>query len=341
MKHLSCITIATLILGTPLAALAQNARPLQPNEHQTTLPGITTIEAPPAGFDPVNASDEELAYHGFPPRPNQNTEAKAYANWVLAMNASKTRIVPQLEQTANVHGPARTEQKATPTAVGNKIPLPGPHDNNLITTNMSGYYTLSGATSYGSNSFYYIVSDFVVPVAQQAGCNGGWAYASEWSGIDGFGPSPDVLQAGIDFDAYCSGGIRASYYAAWYEWYPNGVVLISGFPVVPGDDLFVEVWHTSPTQGFAYLVNKNTNQAVELSFTAHPGYPLVGNSAEWIVEDPGGLVNFGMIPFWDAVAYTESGVQYCSTSGTAIDEVILPLIISPTPLGSCSFVDVY
>jgi hypothetical protein len=340
MKNLSLETVATLILVTPLAGFALNARPLQPNEHQSNLPGITTIEAPPAGFNAITASDEELAYHGFPPRPNENTEPEAYANWVRAMNASKTRIVPQLEQTTTVHRPARPEQDANPTGVGNKVPLPDPHDNNLVTSNMSGYFVQSGATSYGSNSFYYIVSNFVVPVAQQAGCTGSWAYASEWSGIDGFGSS-DVLQAGIDFDAYCSGGIRASYYAAWYEWYPLGEVLISGFPVAPGDDIFVEVWHTSPTQGYVYLVNNNTKQAVELGFTASPGHPLVGNSAEWIVEDPGVLINFGMIPFWHAVAYTESGIQFCSTSGTEIDEVILPTIIHPTPLGSCSFVDVY
>ena len=99
MKTLSLTTIATIILSTPLAALAVNAKPLQPNEHPTNLAGITTIEAPPAGFDPINASDEELAYHGFPPRPNENTDPKAYATWARAMNASATRIVPKLEPT--------------------------------------------------------------------------------------------------------------------------------------------------------------------------------------------------------------------------------------------------
>jgi hypothetical protein len=339
MKTLSLTTIATVILSTPLAALAVNAKPLQPNEHPTNLPGITTIEAPPAGFDPINASDEELAYHGFPPRPNQNTDPKSYATWVRAMNASANRIVPKLEPTSIAHRQSGTDQDVNAAALENKVPTPGPHDNNLIIANMSGYVAQSGTTSYGANSFYYIVSNFVVPVAQQAGCTGGWAYASAWDGIDGFGSS-DVLQAGIEFDAYCSGFTHAAYYSAWYEWYPYGEVRISGFPIAPNNEMFVEVWHTSATQGYAYLVNITTGQAVELAFTAYPGYPLLGNSAEWIVEDSGPSI-IGTIPVWNAYAYTQAGVRYCSTSGTEIDGGTLPTSPHPIVMSACAYVDVF
>jgi hypothetical protein len=336
MKTISSTIVATLILAFPLAGMAQNPRSLQPNEHALNLPGATAIDAPPAGFDPIHASDEELQYHGFPPRPNQTTEPKAYATWVKAINASKMRVVPQLEQTGILHGSANKQPNGNATMVEYAVTPPAPHDNNLVTTSMAGYYILSGATSYGAKSFYYIVSDFVVPIAQQWGCSGGWEYASAWDGIDGFG-SPDVLQAGVEFDAFCSAAGRASYYSAWYEWYPYGEVRIGGFPVAPGDDMFVEVWHTSPTQGYVYLVNYNTNQSVELGVTAYPGRALIGNSAEWIVEDASSLVNFGWIPFWDAVAYTESSVQYCSTNGTQIVS-IGPPALAPFPMGACAFV---
>jgi len=79
MKCLTSAVMAVLVLAAPLAGIAQNPRQLQPNEHALNLPGATTVEAPPAGFDPIAASDQDLAYHGFPPRPNQNTEPKAYA----------------------------------------------------------------------------------------------------------------------------------------------------------------------------------------------------------------------------------------------------------------------
>ncbi len=335
----SSTLIAALVLATPLAGMAINPQPLPPNEHALNLPGATTIDAPPAGFDPINASDQDLQFYGFPPRPNQATDSDAYVAWAKAMRASKTRVVPQLVQTGILHGSLTAHQDRNATAVKNAVPPPSPHENGLVTTSMTGYYVQSGATSYGSSSYYFIESYFVVPVAQQrSGCSGGWEFASAWDGLDGFG-SPDILQAGVEFDAYCAlaGLSKSTYYSAWYEWYPYGEVRIGGFPVAPGNDIFVEVWHTSPTQGYAYLVNYTTNQSVVVGFTAYPGYPLRGNSAEWIVEDPGALINFGWIPFWNAVAYTESGIQYCSSSGTPVVNSGPPAI-NPTTIGPCAFV---
>ena len=330
-RNLSPVLAAVLVLAVPLAGVAQTTqtiRQLQPNEHLLNLPGVTAIEAPPADFDPIAASDEELAYHGFPPRPNQSTQPKAYATWVKAMKASKVRVVPNLEQTNIFHGPVMQAKAANPTAVESNPLLSTQASNTSYSYNWSGYVDLSGATSYGSSSFYYVVSDFVVPVAEQAfgACTGGWDWGSAWNGIDGWG-SHDVLQAGIEFDAWCSGSgsTRSSYYSAWYEWYPYGQVRLGNLPIAPGDDVFVEVWHTSSTQGYAYLVNFDTNQSVQVGFTAYPGYPLVGNSAEWVVERPtvGGnlttLTNYVMDPFWNAYAYTEVNAFHDIDEATPVD----------------------
>ena len=124
-----------------------------------------------------------------------------------------------------------------------------------------------------------------MPVAEQAfgACTGGWDYGSAWNGIDGWG-SPDVLQAGVEFDAYCAlgGHVKSTYYSAWYEWYPFGEVRIGGFPIAPGDDIFVEVWNTSSTAGHAYLVNYNNNQSVNIAFNAPAG-------TSWSATRPSGL----------------------------------------------------
>ena len=346
-KNLSPVFTAVLVLAAPLAGVAQITHQLQPNEHALNLPGATTIEAPPAGFDPIAASDEELAYHGFPPRPNQSAQPKAYATWVKAMKASRVRVVPNLEQTTIFHGPVKQANIVNPTAVESDPLLSTQASNTSYSNNWSGYVDFSGATSYGSSSFFYLVNDFVVPVAEQAfgACTGGWDWGSAWNGIDGWG-SPDVLQAGIEFDAYCSGNNRASYYSAWYEWYPYGQVRLGSFPIAPGDDVFVEVWHTSSTQGYAYLVNFNTNLSVQVGFTAHPGYPLLGNSAEWVVERPsvGGnlttLTNYMMEPFWDTYAYTETYKFYDIDEATPVDMLNNSgsVISYPEYLGTESFV---
>jgi hypothetical protein len=108
----------------------------------------------------------------------------------------------------------------------------------------------------------------------------------------------------------------------------------------------VEVWHTSSTQGHAYLVNYNTNQSVTVGFTAYPGYPLVGNSAEWVVERPsvGGslttLTNYIMDPFWDAYAYNEAYALYDIDEATPVDMLNNSgnVISYPQYLGLGSFV---
>ncbi len=332
MKSLSSALAAVLVLAAPLAGIAQNALPthkqLQPNEHTLNIPGATTIEAPPAGFDPIAASDQDLAYHGFPPRPNQVSDPKAYARWAKAMKASKVRLTPTLEQTTIFHGPAKPGKVTHPDVAENALSAPaGKASNTSYSNNWSGYVDFSGATSYGSSSYYWVLNEMVVPVAEHPidTCSGGWFWGSEWNGIDGWNSS-DVLQAGVEFDSYCVSGVYSgAYYSAWYEWYPNGEVRIANFPVTAGDDIYVQVWHSSATQGYAYLVNLNNDQSVTIGFTAPSGTSLVGNSAEWVVERPavGGslttLTNYGIVPFWDAYAYTESwGFSDISTA-TPVD----------------------
>ena len=82
-------------------------------------------------------------------------------------------------------------------------------DNGIVSTtssNWSGYAVTGANGTFGKNNKFHF-SEWVVPVAQQAVgvCNGFWDYSSQWDGFDGFS-SGDVLQAGTEADAYCSGG---------------------------------------------------------------------------------------------------------------------------------------
>jgi hypothetical protein len=117
-------------------------------------------------------------------------------------------------------------------------------------------------------------------------CTGGWDYSSQWPGIDGNG-SGDVLQAGVEVDAYCSGGTTASFYSVWIEWFPFNETRVSSPAIHPGDLVFVEVWNVSSTVGYAYFYNYSTQQVAEYQLTAPGGTTLQGNSIEWIVERPG------------------------------------------------------
>lgn len=336
MKNPVCSVVTVLLLAAPLAGMAQQ---LKPNELSTNVPGIRSIAAPPREFDPIAASDEDLEYYGFPPRPDALKSPKGYESWKSAMLASKTRIAPKLEVTNIFHGPARGK---------NGVTAPKEGSNTLDFYNWSGYLNYNGVGSYGNSSYYFVYADYVVPVARQAfgACTGGWDWESSWVGIDGYG-SPDVLQAGIEADAYCNGSTTAAYYSPWFEWYPNGETRITNLAIAPGDDYFVEVWSTSSTAGHAYLLNRNANSAVSISFSAPSGTHLIGNVAEWVVERPtvGGayatLTNYIADPFWYSYAETFNGVvvepgSASSTPMVMVDNSGNP-ISYPTLLGTTSF----
>jgi Peptidase A4 family len=303
------VVFATLISIYPVTkAAGQTAA----NSVPTNRPGATTSISPPEGFNPIDASDEELATYGFPPRPDAQADPNANAAWQKAMLASKHRIAPQLELTNIFHGPARAPGSVTNT--------------NTTSSNWSGSVDLTGASSYNkTSSAYYIIAEYVVPVARQAygACTGSWDYSSSWVGMDGWG-SGDVLQAGTESDAFCWIFGSSTYYSAWYEWYPYGSVRISNFPIAPGDDMFVEVWNTSATQGYAYLVNYNTDQTVEVGFAAPSSAHFIGNSFEWVVERPtvGGslatLTNYISDYFSDCYGVTWGGTRYTPSTSSAL-----------------------
>jgi hypothetical protein len=307
-----CRTLGVLLLlAVPLASEAQHRNT---NQLATNLPGVTTFAAPPEGFAALTASDEQLSTFGFPPRPDRAASPKHYASWTKAMVASRKRIVPTLEQTSIFHGPARLREGVESTEV-----------TALESYNWSGYVNLNGATRFGSSSFSGIAAEVVVPTALEAfgTCSSSADYASSWVGIDGV-DADDVLQAGIEFDAVCLDGVTATLYSPWIEWYPSSEIRISNLPISPGDDYYVQVWNTSATQGYVYLVNENANEAVTICFTPPSGTKLVGNSAEWITERPdvngapATLTNYVAEPFWATYGITHNNRAFDPGSSQAI-----------------------
>jgi len=303
MKKVPLI-LALLATASPLASIAQSQ-----NELPTNLPGVTTTAAPPEAFDPRTATDADLAYYGFPPRPNDSAD---YEGWATAMAASGERIVPILEQTNIYHGPL---QKA-----------PSEDANISKSSNWSGYVHLGSAKSYGKFSYSSISSKITVPTAQVAEgtCTGVPDFASGWVGIDGDN-SNDVLQDGIEFDAICDKGEKATLYAAWIEWFPLDEDRISNFPIKPGQLFFVETWSTSATSGHFFIENVTEKKHTTLSLSAPKGTKLIGNSAEFITERPGvngglaTLTNYGSQTYTDAVAETFNNVKIDPGDSEAIE----------------------
>ncbi len=279
--------------------------------------GISQIAAPPAGFNPLTASPAENRKYAIPPAPDAKAAPVAYAHWQRAVSGignPQNRVQTTLTQTNIFNGPAKMMGPSVRSGVANSV----------ATTSSSNW---SGDAVVNANDPFKveaIVGEFTVPTAHQAlgACTGGWDYSSLWPGIDGFN-SNDVLQAGVEVDAFCNGSTTSSFYSAWIEWFPFAETRVS-FPVNPGDLVFVEVWNTSSTTGFAFFYNVSTGQTAEYSLTAPSGTTLTGNSVEWIVERPG--VNGGLAtltnyidsawPFGIAWNYTAGTPTYYWEGGT-------------------------
>lgn len=269
----------------------------------TNLPNIRTFVRPPATLDPFVASPEALQRYGFPPRPDHLKAPEAYKAWAKAVSAPQKRLEsPQLVQTAISNGLARILPSGGSKQAATEISSAPANAVATNSSNWSGYADYDNASLPFAKSYVYAY--WIVPVAQHAfnTSGGGWDFSSQWVGIDGFGSS-DVLQGGTEADAYASGSSTGAYYAVWIEWYPNSESRISNFLVAPGDEMFVQVWNTSPTVGVAYLLNISSQQVVAITFDAPSGTRLVGNSAEWVVERPGiggslaRLTNYVACPF--------------------------------------------
>ena len=279
------LSVAIALAAVPVAAQdsPRESREMGAAPH----PMARAHARPPANFDPLTASDAQLAQFGFPPRPDAQTAPDRYAVWKKLVTAPQQRLQPALEHTTIHNGRAhfRSPGGGTPALARNAGSGIANDAASVSTMNWSGYAVADGANPFQSGTTVY--GEWVVPVAQQAAgaCSGSWAYSSEWVGIDGF-TSSDVLQAGIEVDAFCGNGSTAAFYSAWYEWYPDVETRITNLPIAPGNIIGVEVWNSGPTQGNAYIVNYTTQQSVSLAFNAPAGTSLVGDSVEWIVERP-------------------------------------------------------
>jgi peptidase A4-like protein len=271
LRPFSFTCAITLVVATVTLAFT-SAKAQTAHGHWLYDPkGIATpgfvYDVPPAGFDPLTASDIELQQWGFPPRPKSGDPVD-YARWKRM--ATSTRITPQLKFTNIYHGPARNPKIGS--AVSNATAATSENWSGYVVTEADGTFSGNNPMSYGI---------WTVPaVAPGSGsCSSATYASSQWVGFDGW-TSSDVLQAGTE--ANCG---NSDYF--WYEWYPNAETELS-LPVGPGDFVTVRVYYcgSCSPQGSANLENNVTNQTTSIGFNPPSGTTYEGNSAEWIMERP-------------------------------------------------------
>ena len=257
--------------------------------------GVSAVAPPPRGYGPEESPPAINARFGLPPEPDGTIAPRTHEAWRRAIRAS--RETPQIAKTAIKHEPVRAKHSTENSAAGS------------TSSNWSGTSIIGGNTE----SIEAVAAMFVVPTPRVpfGTCDQTYYYSSYWPGIDGNGGAGfnDVLQGGLEIAAICINGITSGYTIPWVEWYPAYSVGVSAPAMNPGDLVFVEVWNTSPTQGYVFFYNYSTDSSAEYSVTAPPGTAAYGSSVEWIVERPtvgnvlANLANYVASPWSERVAW--------------------------------------
>jgi hypothetical protein len=322
------LAVFAALSWTVTAAPAQTLSAAQIYDHSAKVPtnirGITTFPAPPPGYDAANATDAANAAYGLPPRPDAQSNPEGFAKWRRAVAPNLRRVNNPLRDM----GISSANLMAAPNAAAALQGLP----QQVFSTNWSGVASVQpGLTRYNTaKSFFMVLSDFNIPVAQQAFgtsggnvCDGGTDYEASWNGIDGFG-SGDVLQGGSISAASCSGGVVSTGYCGWVEWFPS-YNLLCALDVNPGDDMFVETWSTSAAQGYVYIADLTLGTSATVGLALLAGPPLVGSSAEYIVERPCCVTGSTPYPLANYVQNFWAGTNMAYTfAGFATNKPIWP-----------------
>jgi hypothetical protein len=281
---------------------------LLPHIQPTSLPTHFTLEMPPRGFNPLLASDKELAHLGLPHRPDPKQFPEASKMWIRAMSRVKKFVKPTLVVKPNtITKHARRRAKGSDRVIAGSAP-----------DSWSGLIVSKNGIAYSEVWATWVVPWVGVPTGQS-----GNFFSSLWVGLDDPPGSPtdsnpsgttgSLLQAGTEQDASLGynliNGFSSNYYA-FVEWFPGPQIQIGQssetntdqqFPVGPGQVITAHIAPFSPpgsseVWGIISMMNVTTGVAVTpilmvpptVAFDGRtitaPAYP--GQQSVWIFEVP-------------------------------------------------------
>jgi hypothetical protein len=263
--------------------------------------------SPSENFDPLTASDSELAKNGFPVPPADPRHRERFNKVFTQLKGKFRYIEPAFRVNPRIQHRPRSKRDANSTE---------------SSTNWSGAVVYAPP----GDSFKWVQGDWVVPDVAAPPDNQPQYFCASWIGIDGDG-SGDVFQAGVESDVNSGGTTAASIYP-WWEWFPISEVQITNLQVNAGDMVTMVLCSekgAGSTTGTVFFSNRTTGESTSVGLTAPSGTTLVGNSAEWIVEAPtvdGGqsaLADYGEVFFSVCDAYTVGGVTVDGGTGNNIN----------------------
>jgi hypothetical protein len=256
--------------------------------YKRTLPGVHTYPCPLHNFNPLVATDHQLAEFGLPERPDPAEEPDLFRFWERMLSPPFEFVVPEFQKElfAFRHG---TE---TQRRVG-AIRRFGHREHSL---NWSGAYI----TPLRPNRFMHVcgmftVPDTMLPSVVPAGANqkGEEFRSSTWIGLGGHRPYNSLPQIGTNQYVWMKDGRPVKEFGAWWQWWVDGrpdeygfPIRITNFPVAPGHVILASLTVESPSDVHFHLKNQNTGKFVTFKVREPPNIMPLGSTAEWVHERP-------------------------------------------------------
>lgn len=263
---------------------------------------VRDLHVPPEGFSALSASERELARYGLPPRPDGEKHRDLAALWesfaardlrfvrprLVSLEDRPRSAIRDFTDTVLTADPGQTlsiERRLHLAGLRLCLFLP------LTSTNWSG----AVVNRPTSEQLVTVTGQWTVPsVSPPAsawngrGYNDGTYICAVWVGLDGWGGTTDVLQAGTNSVVTVTrGAVSSTSYYSWIEWFGFPWTPESSFPVTAGDSILCTVCAPFGNRhGTAMFVNQTTGLAMNYPIDPPAGVSLSGNVAEWIVEDP-------------------------------------------------------
>jgi hypothetical protein len=293
------------------------------------LTHFKTFPLPPEDFNPLEATDATLKYHGIHPRPDQNKHPRLAELWDRFYSKKVDFVTPDFQVADN----GTAGQHAIPPPYGFYFsPVP--------------FWSGCVVETTPADPIWFLYANFkipdlsTVPVTRWKGTN----WIDTWLGIGGY-KSEFYCQAGVRQSVdYISNGKaieRIQKNQLFMRWGGNMVFIVDSMGVAPkidaGDEISILVCvHDSPaTSGyFTYTNETKKTRTTTYQFFPPAGQNILNESAEFIVSRPDQVdrvagmvfdnssypqpVEYGTIQFGDVFVYTQGGNELNIETGTLL-----------------------
>ena len=239
---------------SPLAVARSSVTPLQPisvkplpdggRAYIYSIDGTTaTFPVPPPGFDPLHASDAQLAEYGFQARPP--SDSVAYASWAETMSSYRSTPVPDIALGPTISRPHQPAAGSTPAG-------------GFVNGSWGGWIA-----NWGAGTTHYVATqmDFTEPSVSSTSCSS--SSEAAWTGLGGYNTAK-LVQDGVEVPtnatSLCSS--KASGYCAWYEYLNatsnHGPTIMSNVTIHSGDNMHLYTVYSSALGRINFYVADNT-----------------------------------------------------------------------------------